>query len=133
MKMMTDPIADLLTRIRNAGQALLPALRVPASKVKRNLLDIFRDEGFITGFEFVSEGPQGYFEVVLKYLPSRASAITGLKRLSKPGCRQYVKSKEIPKVLNGLGIAVVSTSKGLMTDKNARKAKLGGELLCSVW
>ena len=131
--MMTDPIADLLTRIRNSGQAQHPALRVPASKVKQNILSILKHEGFITDFDFVSEGPQGHFDIVLKYLPSRASAITGLRRLSKPGCRQYVKSKDIPKELNGLGIAVVSTSKGLMTDRDARKSRLGGELVCSVW
>jgi len=131
--MMTDPIADLLTRIRNAQQQQFPAVRIPASKVKRSVLEILKQEGFITDFEFINDGPQGFIDVVLKYLPTRESAIKGIKRLSRPGCRQYVKSSEIPKVLGGLGIAVVSTSKGMMTDRAARKAKVGGELICAVW
>ncbi len=131
--MMTDPIADLLTRIRNASVEHHPALRVPASKVKRRLCEILQEEGFITGHDFVSEGPQGHLDIVLKYLPDKSCAIKGLRRLSKPGCRRYVKSKEIPKVLNGLGIAIVSTSQGMMTDRDARKAHVGGELVCAVW
>ena len=131
--MMTDPIADLLARIRNASQSQHPALRVPASKVKKNLLSILKDEGFIQDFDFVEDGPQGYFNVVLKYLGGRECAIKGMKRLSGPGCRRYVKSKEIPRVLGGLGIAVVSTSRGMMTDRAARKANVGGELVCAVW
>jgi small subunit ribosomal protein S8 len=131
--MMTDPVSDLLTRIRNAAQAQHPALRVPASKVKSSVLEIFKNEGYVTDYEFVSDGPQGYFDIVLKYLSTRESAIKGMKRLSRPGCRQYVKSKAIPKVLNGLGIAIVSTSHGIMTDRQARKANVGGELLCAVW
>ncbi len=131
--MMTDPIADLLTRIRNASTERHAGLKVPASKVKKHLLAILKAEGFISSFEFVNEGPQGHIEVLLKYLPDKSSAIKGLRRLSKPGCRQYVKSKEIPKVLNGLGVAIVSTSRGMMTDRDARKAHVGGELVCAVW
>jgi small subunit ribosomal protein S8 len=131
--MMTDPIADLLTRIRNASRERHPALRVPASKVKKQMLQILKDEGFITDYDFISGGPQGLLSINLKYLPDKACAIKGLKRLSRPGCRQYVKSKQIPKVLNGLGIAIVSTSRGMMTDREARKAHVGGELVCAVW
>ena len=131
--MMTDPIADMLTRIRNAAQNRHPALRVPASKVKLRILDILKNEGFIEHYEFVEEGPQGRLDVVLRYMPDRRCVIHGLRRLSKPGCRQYVKSKEIPKVLGGLGIAIVSTSKGMMTDREARKQHVGGELVCEVW
>lgn len=131
--MMTDPIADLLARIRNASQRRHAGFKVPASKVKKKVLDILKSEGFIMEWNFVSEGPQGHIEVLLKYMPDKTSAIKGLRRLSKPGCRQYVKSKEIPKVLNGLGIAIVSTSQGMMTDRAARKAQVGGELVCAVW
>ena len=131
--MMTDPIADLLTRIRNAATAKHPALRVPASKVKKQIVSILKDEGFISDFEFVDAAPQGHIDISLKYLPDRRSAITGVTRLSKPGCRRYVKSKEIPKVLGGLGVAIVSTSKGMMTDRQARKEHVGGELVCAVW
>lgn len=131
--MMTDPIADLLTRIRNAAKDNHPALRVPASKVKRKIVEILKDEGFIEDCSYINEGPQGHIDVVLKYMPDRRCVIQGLRRLSKPGCRQYVKSKEIPKVLNGLGIAIVSTSRGMMTDRAARSAQVGGELVCAVW
>ena len=131
--MMTDPIADLLTRIRNAAQAKHAAIQLPASKVKREILNILKSEGFISDFEFVNQGPQGLLSVSMKYLPTKECAIQGLRRISKPGCRQYVKSMEIPKILNGLGIAIVSTSRGMMTDKDARKAKVGGELVCAVW
>ncbi len=131
--MMTDPIADLLTRIRNASKDNHPGLRVPASKVKRRIVEILRDEGFIESCDFVNDGPQGHIDILLKYMPDRRCVIQGLRRLSKPGCRHYVKSKEIPKVLNGLGIAIVSTSQGMMTDRAARTAHVGGELVCSVW
>lgn len=131
--MMTDPIADLLARIRNAAQSNHPALRVPASKVKAQIVAILKQEGFINDFEVVERKPQGYLDITLKYLPDRAPAIKGMERLSKPGRRQYVKSKSIPKVLGGLGIAIVSTSKGMMTDRDARKAHVGGELVCAVW
>ncbi len=131
--MMTDPIADLLTRIRNAAQSKHPGFRVPASNVKRQILEILKGEGFISDYEFLSDGPQGLLSVSLKYLPTKDCAIQGLRRLSKPGCRRYVKSSEIPKVLNGLGIAIVSTSQGMMTDRDARKAHVGGELVCAVW
>ena len=131
--MMTDPIADLLTRIRNAAIARHPATRVPASKVKKSIVTILKDEGFIADFDFVDDGPQGYIDISLKYMPDRRCAITGLRRLSKPGCRRYVKTTEIPKVLGGLGVAIVSTCKGMMTDRAARKAHVGGELVCAVW
>ena len=131
--MMTDPIADLLTRIRNAALAGHRAVRVPASKTKRRVLEILKREGFIVDFEFVGEGPQGHFDVMLKYLPDKTNAIKGLQRVSRPGCRRYVKAKEIPRVRGGLGIAIVSTSRGLMTDREARRARVGGELLCTVW
>ena len=131
--MMTDPIADLLTRIRNGAQAHHPAIRVPASKVKQQIVEILKREGFIQDYAYVEQQPQGYLDITLKYLPSREHAIQGLRRLSKPGCRRYVKSREIPRVLDGLGVAIVSTSRGLMTDQEARKANVGGELLCSVW
>ena len=131
--MMTDPIADLLTRIRNAATAGHPALRVPNSKVKGQICRILKDEGFISDYEFINSGPQGHLDITMKYGPGRECAIRGLRRLSKPGCRQYVKTKEIPRVFNGLGIAIVSTSQGLMTDRAARKAHVGGELVCAVW
>jgi small subunit ribosomal protein S8 len=131
--MMTDPIADLLTRIRNASTANHPVTRVPASKMKQRLLAILKQEGFITDYSHNEKGPQGTLEVVLKYMPSRKGVITGIRRMSKPGCRQYCKSTDIPKVLNGLGVAIVSTSHGLMTGHKARKAGVGGELVCAVW
>jgi len=131
--MITDPIADLLTRIRNAARAKHASVSFPASKMKQRVLDILKAEGFITDYEWKHDGPQGMISVTLKYLPNRECAITGLRRISKPGCRTYVKSDSIPKILNGLGIAIVSTSHGVMTDRAARKAHVGGELLCAVW
>ena len=131
--MMTDPIADLLTRIRNASTANHPVTQVPASKMKQRLLDILKTEGFIADYSLSEQGPQGTLEIVLKYMPSRKGVITGIERLSKPGCRRYCKSSEIPKVLNGLGVAIVSTSSGMMTDRAARKSGVGGELVCAVW
>ncbi len=131
--MMTDPIADLLTRIRNANSANHPVTQVPASKMKQGLLALLKQEGFITDYSRIERGPQGTLEIVLKYQDARRGVISGIQRLSKPGCRRYVKSTEIPKVLNGLGVAIVSTSRGLMTDRDARKAGVGGELVCAVW
>ncbi len=131
--MITDPISDLLTRIRNAGQARHAAVTVPNSKMRQRVLDILKSEGFISDYEVMRSDVQGSIAITLKYLPNRESAITGLRRISKPGCRRYVKSDEIPKILNGLGIAIVSTSHGVMTDRQARRQKVGGELLCAVW
>ena len=131
--MMTDPIADLLTRIRNASQGHHAGLRVPASKVKAEIARILKSEGFIENFELVQEGPQGTLNILLKYGADKLSVIRGIRRLSTPGCRRYVKTTSIPKVLGGLGIAIVSTSQGMMSDRDARKAKVGGELICAVW
>jgi small subunit ribosomal protein S8 len=131
--MMTDPIADLLTRIRNASDARHAGLRVPASKVKEQIANILKSEGFIENVERVEDGPQGTLNILLKYGADKRSVIRGVRRLSTPGCRRYVKTKDIPKVLGGLGIAIVSTSQGMMSDRDARKAKVGGELICAVW
>lgn len=131
---MTDPIADLLTRIRNANKMKYEKLEVPASKTKIDILNVLKSEGFINNFEFVKkEGdPQGVIKVSLKYVDNER-VIKGLKRISKPGLRVYAKANELPKVLNGLGIAIISTSKGIMTDHKARKEEVGGEILAFVW
>ena len=129
---MTDPISDMLTRIRNAVYAGHKDLHVPASKVKQRIAAILRDEGYITDFAFNAEGPQGSIHIDLKW-KGEESAIEGIKRVSTPGQRRYAKTTDIPKVRNGLGIMIVSTSKGMMTDRAARKAGVGGELVCSVW
>jgi small subunit ribosomal protein S8 len=130
---MTDPIADFLTRIRNANTVYHDKVEVPASKVKKAMAEILKEEGFIRDVEYIDDGKQGIIRMYLKYGPNREKVITGLKRISKPGLRVYVKKDEIPRILGGLGIAVVSTSKGIMTDKQARKEGLGGEVLCYVW
>ncbi|MFC4075400.1 30S ribosomal protein S8 [Salinithrix halophila] len=130
---MTDPIADMLTRIRNANLVRHESLEVPASKLKRDLAEILKREGFIRDAEYVEDGKQGIIRIFLKYGTNNERVITGLKRISKPGLRVYAKSDEIPRVLRGLGIAVVSTSKGVMTDKEARNAKVGGEVLAYIW
>jgi small subunit ribosomal protein S8 len=129
---MTDPIADLLTRIRNAIAAGHKELQLPASKAKKRIADILVREGFIAGCDFREDGPQGLLHIDLKWQGGQA-AIEGLKRVSRPGQRRYAKSTDIPKVRNGLGIMIVSTSQGMMTDRAARKAGVGGELICSVW
>ncbi|KUK31906.1 MAG: 30S ribosomal protein S8 [Thermoanaerobacterales bacterium 50_218] len=131
--MMTDPIADFLTRIRNANQVYKEQVDIPASKMKKELAEILKREGFIKNYEYIEDGKQGILRLYLKYGPNKEKVITGLKRISKPGLRVYVKKHEIPKVLGGLGIAVISTSKGLMTDKQARKEGLGGEVICYIW
>jgi small subunit ribosomal protein S8 len=131
--MMTDPIADFLTRIRNANQVYKEQVDIPASKMKKELAEILKREGFIKNYEYIEDGKQGILRLYLKYGPNKEKVITGLKRISKPGLRVYVKKDEIPKVLGGLGIAVISTSKGLMTDKQARKEGLGGEVICYIW
>jgi small subunit ribosomal protein S8 len=129
---MTDPISDMLTRIRNAVFAGHKDLNVPGSHVKKRIATILVDEGYINAFDFKEDGPQGLIHIDLKYQGTQ-SAIEGLKRVSTPGQRRYAKSSDIPKVRNGLGIMIVSTSKGMMTDRAARKAGVGGELICSVW
>ncbi|MGE5558899.1 MAG: 30S ribosomal protein S8 [Bacillota bacterium] len=128
----TDPIADMLTRIRNANISRDKGVEVPASKIKLELARVLKEEGFIEDFESVKDGKQGTIKIHLKYM-GREKVISGLKRISKPGLRVYARQEEIPKVLGGLGIAIISTPKGIMTDKQARKAKLGGEVLCYVW
>ncbi len=130
---VTDPIADMLTRIRNAITAKHAVVDVPASKTKKAILDILVSEGYIAGYEEIEHELQNTLKVTLKYAAKGEKVITGLKRISKPGLRVYAKSEELPKVLNGLGIAIVSTSKGIMTDKNARSQNLGGEVLAFVW
>jgi small subunit ribosomal protein S8 len=129
---MTDPISDMLSRIRNAMTAGHESLTLPASGVKARILEILQQEGYIETFGRKDEGPQGLLEVKLKW-QSGQPAIEGLRRVSRPGQRRYARCEEIPKVRNGLGIMIVSTSKGLMTDRAARKAGVGGELICSIW
>ncbi len=130
---MTDPIADMLTRIRNANLVKHESLDVPASNLKKAIASILLEEGFIKGFDVIEDGKQGIIRVQMKYGPSKERVITGLKKISKPGLKVYAKKDEIPKVLGGLGIAVVSTSKGVITDKAARKFGVGGEVICYVW
>ena len=130
---MTDPIADFLTRIRNANTVYHNKIEAPASKVKKAIADILKDEGYVKDCEFVDDGKQGVIRVYLRYGANKERVITGLKRISKPGLRVYARKDNVPKVLGGLGIAVISTSKGIMTDKTARKEGLGGEVICYVW
>ncbi len=130
---MTDPIADLLTRIRNGHKAKFEKVVLPSSKVKVNLVEILKQEGYITDYEVVADEYQGKIEISLKYAPNKQSVISGLKRVSKPGLRIYVGKDDIPKVLNGIGISILSTSNGLLTDRSARKKGLGGEVLCEIW
>ena len=130
---ITDPIADMLTRIRNAGTAKHETVDVPASKMKISIAQILLDEGYIKGFQIIDDGTQGIIRITLKYLPGKQRVIQGLRRVSKPGLRVYAGADELPRVLNGLGIAIISTSKGVMTDKEARKAHVGGEVLAFVW
>lgn len=130
---MTDPIADLLTRVRNANVARHDKLEVPGSKIKRAIADILKEEGFVREVEWVDDKKQGVVRIYLKYGPNRERVISGLRRISKPGLRVYAKKDEIPRVLGGLGIAILSTSKGLMSDRKARKEGLGGEVICYVW
>ncbi|SEQ58045.1 30S ribosomal protein S8 [Piscibacillus halophilus] len=131
--MMSDPIADMLTRIRNANMVRHDQLEVPASKLKRDIVDILKREGYIRDYEYIEDNKQGVLRLFLKYGSNNERVITGIKRISKPGRRVYAKSDEIPKVLNGLGIAVVSTSKGVLTDKEARQQAVGGEVVAYVW
>lgn len=130
---MTDPIADMLTRIRNGNNAKHESVDVPASNIKKQIAQILLDEGFIKSFEVIDDNKQGIIRIQLKYGQNNEKIISGIKKISKPGLKVYVKSNEIPKVLGGLGIAILSTSKGVMTDKEARKEGTGGEVLCYVW
>jgi small subunit ribosomal protein S8 len=130
---MSDPIADMLTRIRNANVVRHETVEIPASTVKREIAEILKKEGFIRDAEYIEDNKQGIIRLFLKYGPNQERVISGLKRISKPGLRVYTKSQEIPRVLGGLGIAIISTSKGVMTDKEARQSKAGGEVICYVW
>ena len=130
---ITDSIADMLTRIRNAGAAKHETVDVPASKMKKAIAQILLDEGYIKSFQLIEDGKQGIIRIVLKYGENKTSVISGLRRVSKPGLRIYTNCEDVPKVMKGLGIAIVSTSKGVMTDKQARKENVGGEVLAFVW
>jgi small subunit ribosomal protein S8 len=130
---ITDPIADMLTRIRNANSAKHATVDVPASNLKKAIAQILLEEGYIKSYEIVEGNTQGVIRITLKYLPNKEKVITGLRRVSKPGLRVYAGTEELPQVLRGLGIAIISTSKGVMTDKNARAAHVGGEVLAFVW
>lgn len=130
---MTDPIADMLTRIRNANMVGHESVDIPASKLKKSIAEILLREGYIKGFEEIEDNKQGIIRVQMKYGQNKEKVITGIKKISKPGLKVYAKKDEIPKVLGGLGIAIISTSKGVITDKEARKENVGGEVLCFVW
>jgi len=130
---INDPIADMLTRIRNANTVKHQTVDIPLSNIKKAMADILTEEGYIKSYEVIDDGKQGIIRLTLKYTANKGKVITGLKRISKPGLRVYAKKDEVPKVLGGLGIAILSTSKGIMTDKNARNDGLGGEVLCYVW
>ena len=130
---ITDPIADMLTRIRNAGSARHETVDIPNSKMKKAIAEILLEEGYIKSFQLIDDGTQGVIRVTLKYLPGKEKAIQGLRRVSKPGLRVYAGADELPQALRGLGIAIISTSKGIMTDKKARAQHVGGEVLAFVW
>ena len=130
---MTDPIGDMLTRIRNASAARHEKVLIPASRLKVKLAEVLREEGFIKEFVRHEDGVQGAITILLKYGADREPVISDIKRVSKPGLRRYVPTSDIPRVLNGMGIAILSTSKGVMVDREARKQKVGGELICTVW
>lgn len=130
---VTDPVADMLTRVRNALGAKHETVNMPASKMKKSIAAILLKEGFIKGYEYKDEGPQGVITIALKYGAKEESVINGLKRISKPGLRVYAKRDDVPKVLGGLGVAIISTSKGIMTDRDARNSDVGGEVIAYVW
>ena len=130
---MTDPIADMLTRVRNANMVKHETVDVPASNMKKEIARILLEEGFIRGYDVIEDGKQGIIRIQLKYGQTGERVISGLKRISKPGMRVYAAKDEVPKVLNGLGISIISTSKGILTDKQARKENVGGEVICYVW
>lgn len=133
MGVITDPIADMLTRIRNANTANHESVDIPASRMKKSVARILKDEGFINDFAQVDEGPQGVLRIKLKYGPEKEKVITGLRRISRPGLRVYTNKTEIPRVLGGLGLVIISTSKGIMSGKRAKKEGYGGEVLAYVW
>lgn len=133
MTMTTDPIADMLTRIRNANMVKHTSVDVPASNVKKRLAEILLAEGFVKSYDIIDDGIQGIIRIELKYGEGKERVISGLKRISKPGLRVYAKKTDIPRVLGGLGIAIISTSNGIITDKDARKLGVGGEVICYVW
>ena len=133
MAMVTDPVADLLTRIRNGSMAEHEKVDVPASKLKVRVVEILKEEGFIKNFRVIEDQKQGVLRVYLKYGPGQERVITGLRRVSKPGRRLYVSADRIPSVLGGMGVAILSTPRGVLTDRESRKAKVGGEVLCYVW
>ncbi len=130
---MSDPLADMLTRIRNGVMARFDSIEMPKSTTKVNVAKVLKDEGYILGYQVSDEGPQGTLAIDLKYGPDNEPVITGIKRVSKPGLRKYAKVDGIPNVLNGLGIAIISTSQGIVSDKSARANNTGGEILCEVW
>ena len=130
---MTDPIADMLTRLRNANSVLHDKVEIPGSKIKKAIAAVLKEEGFIKDFTFTEDNKQGVLTLTLKYGPQREKVISGIKRVSRPGLRMYAKHAELPKVLGGLGVAIISTSKGIMSDKQARHAGLGGEVIAYVW
>lgn len=130
---LSDPIADMLTRIRNAVKAKFNSVDIPGSKLKIEIAKILKDEGYIRNYKFLKDGKQGILRVYLKYGDGQSNVVYGLKRMSKPSRRVYVRSKDIKPVLNGMGISILSTSKGVMTDKRARKENVGGEILCNIW
>lgn len=130
---VSDPIGDFINRIRNGQKARFDKVDIPASRVKANLCRILKEEGYIKNYKFIRDDKQGILRIHLKYGEAREGALAGAKRISRPGRRVYVGHDEIPRIMNGMGISIVSTSKGVMTDKHARKEKIGGEILCSVW
>ncbi len=130
---MTDPIADMLTRIRNANMAKLQKVDIPSSNLKVNIANVLRGEGFIKNYKVIADEKQGVLRIYLKYIDEKEGVFSEIKRISKPGSRVYVKGDKVPKVKNGLGVAILSTSKGVVTDKAAREAGIGGEILCTVW
>lgn len=130
---MTDPVADMLTRIRNANIAGHKTVDVPVSKMKKSIASILKEEGYIEDFEIIDDGKQGVITIQMKYAPGKERVISGLRKISKPGLRVHVQAQDVPKVLGGLGIAIISTSKGVISDKEARRIGVGGEVICYVW
>ena len=130
---MSDPMADMLTRIRNAGKAKLNSVDIPGSKMKASLANVMKEEGFIRNYKFIKDNKQGIIRIYLKYDRNDSHAIYGIEKISKPSRRIYIKNKDVKPVLNGVGISVLSTSKGIMTDKQARQENVGGELICKIW
>jgi len=130
---MTDPVADMLTRIRNANTAGHKTVEIPASKMKKSIASILKEEGYIEDFEIIDDERQGIIKIFMKYAPGKTRVISELRRISKPGLKVYVKAEDVPRVLGGLGIAIISTSKGIISDKDARRIGVGGEVICYVW